>query len=78
VLTPGPPGLPADISVRTILKLFFLLCCISSDLVFFSGSKGFWPWCITLGVTGGLHPSSGILNTRKNNVFQARGRWIYK
>jgi hypothetical protein len=27
---------------------------LSSDLVFFSDSKGFWPWCIALGVTGFL------------------------
>jgi hypothetical protein len=63
VLTSRPPG---DISVRIILKLFFSCaiwglvicsCCqyqlfqFSSDLVFFSDFKAFWPWCITLGRT---------------------------
>jgi hypothetical protein len=43
----------------------YQLVHFSSELVFFSDSKGFRPWCITLGVTGFV---SGILSTRKHNV----------
>jgi hypothetical protein len=82
VLTSRPPEQSADISVRTELDLCcreltggllqwlscqFQLLQFSSDLGFFSHSKGFWPWCVTVGITG-LRPLSGILITKQHNV----------
>jgi hypothetical protein len=97
VLPPRPPGQPADISVRTILKLHFscairsslgahavawssLLLSVqllhfSSDPVFFSDSKGFWPWCMTLGVTGFLDFGHQLeFWLLENTMFPVRGR----